>query len=526
METYALAAREAQMTQQPEMYNKIVDDLVRNPPDRITQAAWSKAYEDRLIKIDVQGTYSAKRETFTLPLDGGWEAANKLLSLPVLRWMTPFRRTDLNMIKQRFSLIPGLQKTIPHVKAALDAGGAEADLIYGKMGVAASLATIAGAWSLQGNLTGRGPQNPEVRKLWEKKGWVQYGFRTGKDKEYFSYRRFLGPLSFLLEIPAGLTEVAAAGDMEWEDKWISGMMVMAQVINPQMLADYGSMLDAVSDGNDELIQKSMTNLVARLGIFTPGFVRDIRKEQDKTKRDPGPTRAQLESYNEQVSLMWNILNDQWPDLGLGEDAPAKIDFFGDPEGYRYGLGDEYNPIFNALSPSARGEFKQDPVVDEILRLKLIKYGNTGIDPEQHPGETELYLRKPSKILNIRTNAGEVPYKLASDEYYEYSRLVAGRSAEINGKEVDGRIIMFGKKRTLREALKAMMDSNYSYKNLFGNRLTDEVKRTEFRKIIRTYAEHGKMLWRSKHPELDRVIEQGIIDIERAKGVRAPERVIP
>lgn len=128
---------------------------------------------------------------------------------PEVRFIAPFVKASVNIFRYVHKSIPILNRLNAETRAALQRGGEEAAIIRARSYLAATVYGFGFYQAFAGNLTGRGPSDPELRKLWLK-NHQPYSIKVGG--QWISYRQ-LDPLSTPLGLIAdGITVVHELGD--------------------------------------------------------------------------------------------------------------------------------------------------------------------------------------------------------------------------------------------------------------------------------------------------------------------------
>ena len=124
------------------------------------------------------------------------------------KFIAPFVKASVNIFRYVHKSIPILNLMNQETRAALARGGEEAATIHARSALASTIYGFALYQALSGNLTGRGPADPQLKQLWLK-NHQPYSIRLG-DK-WVSYGR-LDPLSTPLGLIADLNTVIHESD--------------------------------------------------------------------------------------------------------------------------------------------------------------------------------------------------------------------------------------------------------------------------------------------------------------------------
>lgn len=152
----------------------------------------------------------AQQNTLTNPLGRGTiggDIQSVLQDHPLLRFIAPFQKISTNIIRYTWKSSPGLNLINDEWRQiALGRRGAEeAAILHTRSVLATSLMGYGLYQAALGNLTGRGPSNPTIRKEWLRDN-QPYSFRFGPNGEWHSYERF-EPLSSFLGLTADTHQV-------------------------------------------------------------------------------------------------------------------------------------------------------------------------------------------------------------------------------------------------------------------------------------------------------------------------------
>lgn len=162
----------------------------------------------------------AREATFTTPLANGTmsnsyqQMANRH---PVLRQITPFIQTPVNILNKAFDRTPLLniwrQRYRERLRSPDPAIRAEA---AGEMATAVSVTTALLMLSHEGRITGGGPVDAKKKAIWmQDKNWQPYSLNIGsEDKpQWVEYKR-LDPHAFLFGIIGDISEMQQASEMD------------------------------------------------------------------------------------------------------------------------------------------------------------------------------------------------------------------------------------------------------------------------------------------------------------------------
>lgn len=371
-----------------EDFVKRVQGILENPP--------------KDIRMDAVNF--ARVQTFTNELGDIGKSATQLrnkLGAPGT-FVAPFIRTPVNVVKYAMARTP-LAPLMPTVKADIDAGGARRDLALAKIGTGSAFMMIAGMMQHNGQLTGAGPTDPDMRKILEMSGWKPNSILIG-DK-YISLER-ADPIASVLLLSANLFEILGQveDDTEFDDLAIAGIFTVTNFLSSKTF--FNGIVEAVSamegatrDPNNQ--SNSVVRWLSRLGAsFVPAGVASVTRAMDPTMR---VTSNMIERVQARIP-------------GYSSDLPPRRNMFGDIIVLEGGLGPDI------MSPFYMSTKKEDPIVNEMIA-------------------NEMDLAMPRRTID--------GVELTSEQYDRYVQLSAG---------------MGGKLPSLKKAMLAIIRSS-RYKRL-------------------------------------------------------------
>jgi hypothetical protein len=278
---------------------------------------------------------TALHGTFQDELGGFGKSAQKLFQHEGLRYLFPFYKTPINLLKASAEFSPyGLAKGI--AKGDVDATS------RGVIGssIAAGIALLA----LEGHITGGGPVDLRKKQTLQATNWQPYSVKIGN--RYVSYHRF-EPLGQVMALVADAVHGMHSGDSEAvaSSKADSAVAHIARNVSdfPFMMG-LTSLVDSLKDTTGNRLDNFVARQVASL---IPAGVANIAQGTDPTVRRP--------------TGMAETLQSRVP--GLTQNVPAALDIAGRPiERPASALGGA-NP-FPVTSANA------DPIIREFSRLKI------------------------------------------------------------------------------------------------------------------------------------------------------------
>jgi Transglycosylase SLT domain len=310
------------------------------------------------LEIKKLATEEAHRRTFTDPPGKYVQAIEKLRAThPLLRIPLLFVRTPAKLLGMplKNNLLTGW--FFRDVKAALAKGGAEAQLQKERMMLGTALAGIAYFMADQELITGAAPDDPALRDLFYQSGRQPYSFNLkalGLGEGWLPYKRFepwatyVGAMAdmntFMKERPLNADEEQAVIDY-----FVTLMGGITQNFSDKtFMRSITDFTEAWSDPN-RFLEHYAANLVSPV---IPTIVAHKAKADD-------PFMREARGFLDRLRLRLPV------DIGFGrrQDLPRKVSGLGEFVEER---GTWWQKMTSPFIPS---EFRHDPLVEELLRLK-------------------------------------------------------------------------------------------------------------------------------------------------------------
>lgn len=392
----------------------------------------------------------AQRATFTQPLEPGLGAMlqNMAIKAPLIRFIIPFVRTPINLLSETIQHTPMVGFLSKRLKADLEAGGVRAAQARGKQIIGTGLVLSAAWLAASGNITGSGPKDPRIRKVWLKNN-QPYAFRILEEDgtvTWISYAR-LEPLSNVFSITADMMEISEDQYNEAEKIPIMQALaaaVMENTVNKTFTQGISDAMDAFN-GEPHAQKRAIQNMIAS---FVPNVLNqtngDVALRETRTLTDAIMARTGL--YN-QVDPKRNI---------LGEPIIRQLP--------------KYDPL--GLSDDDNREI--DPVLEEITRMAIMNQSVADNPQRRLPGPDRLDL-------------SQIPYSNTQSLYDRWLELTG--EVKIGGKD-------------LRQKLSELIESD-AYKSAPAGDIgiTSKTKGAMIRKVVSAYRKKAQ----SELPELMEVI---------------------
>jgi len=341
--------------------------------DQYVAERFQSGFDETGKAIDERALQYAREQTFTndlLPGTLGKWVQEGVQKHPSLRLIMPFVRTPTNLIRQTWKRTPGLNMLQQEYRQALKSPDPLVkSQAYGQMMSGGLLWTLGATLAMNGQITGGGPTNPDMRSKLREQGWQPYSLKLG-DK-YYQFDR-LDPLGMIFGIAGDYAEIGAelndkqveelsmgatlaaaksifAGDSQINGEKMSAFTGQAIASLPQNLASK-TYLKSLTD-TMEAVFSGETGQVgnwfkSRVSSYVPNYLGQTKRAQDPLLLE---TRSAMDEVKASIP-------------GMGDDIEAQRNVFGEPQ-MRSG-----SPLNRFLSPVAISERKNDPVVEEMIRL--------------------------------------------------------------------------------------------------------------------------------------------------------------
>ena len=431
-------------------------------------------FDTGLQAISNQALDYAEEITFTRSLDRGSLSAGlqrMAMHHPMLRFIFPFVRTPMNILNEaqmRFlptAIVPmvhyigrmALGKDMTALKAArsktlrqLASGNRdEVAEVAGRLGMAASAATIFIAKAQEGTLTGRGPADPEQRQILKETGWQPYSVKT--DQGYVSYSRF-DPFATVMGTIADLFDYlryAPLEEQEQADTVAMGIMVALSnnLTNKTYLAGLANAVEAVQSP-DRYMAKLARTYGSSFIPFSSALGQSVYAAGDDSMRD--------------VQSMGEAMRARVP--YLSETVRPLRNIFGEPVRRTTAVGAANNPVLDMFVPIIYSEVSDDLVKKEIAELG---HGFTPPKP----------VANGIRLTNFVNSDGQ-------DAFDRWGEL----TGQVN---IGGRTIKSSLKRLIRSPRYQRLSPVSTFESDSPriqeiNKLLDKYKRKAFREMLREY----------------------------------------
>lgn len=336
--------------------------------------AWAqKNFDPKLSALSETAIRNAEDVTFTRPLPPNSLSAKLqrvVIQHPTLRFVMPFVRTPLNILSyagQRFDVFGAAKalaaKRFPEYAAGLKDSQnrlimdmmsndpRRASDAVGRLAAGASIATWGFTMASQGIITGRGPSDPEQRRLLQQAGWQPYSIKTPRG--YVSYAR-IDPFATMLGTIADLYDYGRYAPVEDQDKAETASYGLAVALANNFtnksyltgISNFVTMLEAPD-------RKAETFFQRYAGSLVPNVIGQSVDVADDNMRD---VRGIVDSMTARIP-------------GLSSTLPPQRNLFGEPIRRTRQLGsDQIGSVMNILVPVAYSEVSDSAVARELAAL--------------------------------------------------------------------------------------------------------------------------------------------------------------
>lgn len=252
--------------------------------------------------------------TFSAPLaDGtfGKTIEEAVQNHPFLVPILPFVRTSVNSLDYTFKKGSPLGLFSEEVRRSISSGTPEGAIMATRMAVGTTIWSAAGLAAFGGDITGRGPSDPKLRKMWLQ-SHQPYSVKVGG--KWVSYRRaepFSTPMSITADLAQIMRDVDDPAIHEDMTKVFYGILASTTsgITNKTYLSGLLDFSNAVGSGSSSGIKKFADGMI---GTAVPNLVQ-------LANNDP---------YLRETQRMFDAALARVP--GWGSSLPARYNVFGEP----------------------------------------------------------------------------------------------------------------------------------------------------------------------------------------------------
>jgi hypothetical protein len=365
-------------------------EIITNPPSSIAKKA----------------KHASAVNTFTNP--NQFSSAISNIDLPGLRYIIPFHKTAINILKYSMDRTP-FAFASRSIRNEIKQGGAVRDMALGRIATGTFFMLGAMALAVNDRITGGAPSDPELRQIWLQNNQpYSIKFKDEKGKNlYIAYNRF-EPIGNLLSFGADVGPILFnLNKTQLDELAIAAIVTVCKnTLSKTYLQSVTNVLAALDDP-DRKMKSFLLSMAA-------GFVPNVINTANKSFIDP--YRRTTKGQDKEAEFLSRSLNDLVDKLktripGESKDLPPLLNLWGQVIENRPGFQDTMGQrVYNFLSP-AYAVFKEetDPVNKFIL-------------------ENNIKIQMPRRFFE----KGGAKIPLSKREYYDFVRF-SGRLAK---KELD------------------------------------------------------------------------------------------
>jgi hypothetical protein len=352
-------------------------------------------------------------------------------TFPVGRVILPFIQTPSNIARYALERTP-LGLFFSTVQADLQAGGERAALAHAKVAMGTIAMTALAGLALSGKLTGRGPEDRELRDIW-RQSYQPYSVKlpTG---QWVSLDRF-EPLGLMVKMVADLVQVAGEAHTDtWQMATLAPIMAFLKGVSS---ASYFQSLSSFFDIMAPDLGAKEQQWGAKLARWSNRTIAGLVLPSSGL----AATARFLDPVERDAQSLVDALYSRIP--GWKDDIPARRTLGGDKLLFGWGFQPEVlaNTI-RAYSPMKLGTGRITVVDNEILRNKMTldlpsrSIAHDAVPVGQLAGETPMDTGA-LQPLRLTPEQYEKLVVLASGNQQEAQKLKLDLPGELLGMLVDG-----------------------------------------------------------------------------------------
>lgn len=195
----------------------------------------------------------------------------------LFKWINPFVKVGFNLTKWYVQHTPVIGRLASQsLQEDLAAGGLRAAQAKAKLDAGGAMYATAALLSMSGHLTGGGPSDPEMRRLWLEAGNQPYSVRT-PDGTQVSYRR-LEPFASILGVTADVVTMAGElKDNELQDFMTGVVLVLGKNATSKTYTQGMHDILSAFDGTET---KALSLLSTNIGSMVPNIISQTNTDPD------------------------------------------------------------------------------------------------------------------------------------------------------------------------------------------------------------------------------------------------------
>lgn len=405
--------------------------------------------------------------------------------VPVGRVLMPFLKVPANIARMAYRSSP-LSYLIqsPQIRAALANPGAERDILMAQMGLGTAFTTGIAAYALNGDINGKGPSNPALRREWLAAGNEPYGINIPGARQVAANQ--IEPFGMVLGATADTINLMKfAKDEDSEKLALSLAFGIGQaMLSKTYFQGTADFLDALSNPDQES-GRYTSRLIAG---FVPQGIQRLAEATDDWRRSHYEILDSIEANLPMVR----------------EGLPPARSLWGDPVPAR----EAYMPFMSGKAAEMVSPLPMGPRPEDVEPIDKWIWENRESFP--HETETQKGISKPGKTVTYSAGRGvDARFDLTPSEYDRYQEL-AGHAL------VDPTTGM-GAKDTLNAFVQGTHPSQ-SQQSLW-DKSPPAAKALIIQSVVNKFRSGAKQQIRQEFPDIEAAIEAGqSASAERMRGV--------
>lgn len=332
----------------------------------------------------LQAADYTRSELFADPLNSGgkWgeflEGVQGLRSSTIGRGILPFWQTPVNIFRRAMEFGGPTAALSRAWWNRVNSGTGDSQIALARAAVGSMMMSLIWREYVSGRFEGAGPQNPEIRKLWEQDGHQPYALKV----DGYDVGNLPHPFKSDLNLFIDLAELSShASPEDARSLGAMGTLLMSKWLDEQnffrnLNAALGGLTSAAETGQKAIARNQME------AQMTP----EAAEAKDQLSPIPAPSIAErsaetlggsivptnlanlahgMDPVRRQVESVADAVRARIP--GYSKDLPPEVDLFGRPvvipQGWNRWTG-------NLISVFRATEVKNDPVVSELSKLDI------------------------------------------------------------------------------------------------------------------------------------------------------------
>ena len=343
---------------------------------------------DLFLKSQVQeATLTTELHSFAKSLENVFE------TVPFLKPFFLFARTNINGLEVSIKHMPALNLILEEQRAILNASANNLDavrkygienaadlanakaLMKGRQAVGTAVTLMAGLMYASGGLTGNGPQDRQLRRLWMDTGWQPRSFRVPSPAGdiWVSYESF-EPFNNILASIADIGDNQALMGEQWAENnfFKVALVIGGGLASKSYMSGIGQLIDLLSDPSTagKLAGNIMNNTIPLAGIRN-----DIGRFMNSPMRE----------INRDIFSSIRNRNLTTEYIAIGGDLPAKYDVLNGEKLRDWNFVEKMFNLFSPVNISLNQSPGRSLLWNSNYDLRLISYtAPDGLNLKDHP----------------------------------------------------------------------------------------------------------------------------------------------